>query len=66
MPADTLIKKTELEKLQKAGIEQIRVRSPLTCKTPSGVCQKCFGMDLSTREKIDLGVAVGVVSSQSL
>ncbi len=66
LPADTLIKKTELEKLQKAGIEQIRVRSPLTCKTPSGVCQKCFGMDLSTREKIDLGVAVGVVSSQSL
>ena len=66
LPKGTLIKKKELELLKQHDIDQVRVRSPLVCKTPSGVCQKCYGMDLATREEVDLGVAVGVISSQSL
>lgn len=47
-------------------LEQIKVRSPLTCHTVSGVCQKCFGMDLATRQQIELWAPIGIIASQSI
>ncbi len=47
-------------------IESVAVRSPMTCASKHGVCQTCYGYDLSTMELIDLGEAVGTVAAQSL
>lgn len=63
---DEIINKPILNTLLNAWVEQVRVRSPLTCLTPSWICQKCFGMDLSTREIIRTWSAVWVIASQSL
>jgi len=54
------------EKIVQAGIEKISVRSTLTCKSPRGVCQKCYGWDLGHNKLIDLGEAVGVVAAQAI
>ncbi len=64
--AGEVITKEIAEKIEKAGIEKIRVRSPFTCKTLYGVCQKCFGLDLSNDKMIKLGEAVGIISAQSI
>ncbi|MFH1509715.1 MAG: DNA-directed RNA polymerase subunit beta' [Candidatus Nealsonbacteria bacterium] len=54
------------EKIVGAGIEKIIVRSTLTCKSPRGVCQKCYGWDLGHNKLINLGEAVGVVAAQAI
>jgi DNA-directed RNA polymerase subunit beta' len=53
-------------KILESKVEKVRVRSPLTCKTIRGVCQKCYGWDLGRNRLIDLGEAVGVVAAQSI
>jgi DNA-directed RNA polymerase subunit beta' len=47
-------------------VESIRVRSPLTCKTPGSVCQKCYGWDLGNNQMIKKGEAVGIVAAQAI
>lgn len=47
-------------------LDDVKVKSPLTCHTVSGVCQKCFGMDLATRQQIELGAPIGIIASQSI
>lgn len=47
-------------------VDYVKVRSPLTCCTISGVCQKCFGMDLSVRKLVEIGSPIGIISSQSI
>jgi DNA-directed RNA polymerase subunit beta' len=54
------------QKIEKTGIEALRVRSPFTCKTLYGICQKCFGLDLSNNQLIKLGEAVGILAAQSI
>ncbi len=49
-----------------AKIQQVTVRSPMTCKVARGVCQKCYGMDLTTGEIVDVGEAVGVIAAQAI
>ena len=61
-----LIDKEKAQQIAATGIEQIRVRSPLTCKTKHGVCQKCFGYDLGKNKLVELGEAVGIVTAQSI
>jgi DNA-directed RNA polymerase subunit beta' len=48
------------------GLEPIMVRSPLTCRTHAGVCQKCYGHDLSQAKLVSIGEAVGVIAAQSI
>ena len=68
----TMIKKGELitydiaVEIDKSGIEEVWVRSPLACVLKRGICQKCYGMDLSTRHLVPIGEAVGVVAAQSI
>ncbi|GIW71747.1 MAG: DNA-directed RNA polymerase subunit beta' [Planctomycetota bacterium] len=45
---------------------KVRVRSPLTCEAPLGVCAMCYGMDLSTGKRVELGLAVGIIAAQSI
>ncbi|MDP2929250.1 MAG: DNA-directed RNA polymerase subunit beta', partial [Candidatus Omnitrophota bacterium] len=54
------------DRIQKAGIEKIRIRSVLTCETTYGVCAKCYGRDLATGKIVDLGTAVGIIAAQSI
>jgi DNA-directed RNA polymerase subunit beta' len=52
--------------IEKAGIGSVWVRSPLSCALRHGICQVCYGMDLSTRKEVPIGEAVGVVAAQSI
>ncbi len=48
------------------GIEEVKIRTVFTCKSESGVCQKCYGRDLTTNKLVSLGEAVGIISAQSI
>ena len=53
-------------KLDELGIEKVKIRSALTCKTRSGVCVKCYGRDLARGNMVNLGEAVGIIAAQSI
>jgi DNA-directed RNA polymerase subunit beta' len=61
-----IITREKAREVEKMGFEKIRVRSPLTCESKAGICQKCYGMDLSRGLMIELGVAVGIIAAQSI
>ena len=63
---NALLNKENVELIANLNIEMLKLRSSLTCDTVSGVCQKCFGMDLATRETVAIGVPVGIIASQSI
>ena len=48
------------------SVTQATVRSPMTCKVPRGVCQKCYGVDLTNGDIVDMGEAVGVIAAQAI
>ena len=52
--------------IQAAGIEQVKIRSVLTCKAKRGVCVRCYGRNLATGQRVDMGEAVGVIAAQSI
>ena len=53
-------------KIEELGLERIQVRSPMTCEAPLGLCRLCYGMDLSTGQKVEEGLAAGIVAAQSI
>ncbi|MBE3595343.1 MAG: DNA-directed RNA polymerase subunit beta' [Candidatus Carbobacillus altaicus] len=53
-------------RIVEAGIERVRIRSVLTCRTHHGVCQKCYGRDLATGRQVEIGEAVGTIAAQSI
>ncbi|MFA7485783.1 MAG: DNA-directed RNA polymerase subunit beta', partial [Phycisphaerae bacterium] len=54
------------EKIEELGVDALRVRSPLTCDSPYGICAKCYGWDLSTSLLVEEGSAVGIIAAQSI
>ncbi len=54
------------EKIEKLGIESVQVRTPLTCDTTRGICARCYGMDMSTGNLVEGGLAVGTIAAQSI
>ena len=64
--AGELIDEVEVELIEKAGIEEMRIRSVLTCDTKIGVCGKCYGRDLARGTPVNIGEAVGVIAAQSI
>ncbi len=52
--------------IEQMGLEKIQVRSPMTCEAQLGVCQLCYGMDLSTGTLVEEGMAVGIIAAQSI
>ncbi|SHH76498.1 DNA-directed RNA polymerase subunit beta' [Caloranaerobacter azorensis DSM 13643] len=64
--AGELIDENMADKIIKAGIEKVKVRSVLTCKTRHGVCAKCYGRNLATGELVNVGEAVGIIAAQSI
>jgi DNA-directed RNA polymerase subunit beta' len=66
IPAGRLIDERDVERLEKANVQSIRIRSVLTCETRNGVCAKCYGRDLARGTPVNIGEAVGVIAAQSI
>jgi DNA-directed RNA polymerase subunit beta' len=69
---ETIVQKNEMitediaDKITNAGIEEVKVRSVLGCKTRHGVCAKCYGRNLATGDTVNIGESVGIVAAQSI
>jgi DNA-directed RNA polymerase subunit beta' len=61
-----LIDEKLVKLLEKMGVDQVMVRSPITCETRYGVCAQCYGRDLGRGHRINIGEAVGVIAAQSI
>ena len=64
--AGELIDEEKLDKIESAGLELIKIRSVLTCKTKQGICARCYGRDLATGSLVSVGEAIGVIAAQSI
>src|SRR6202161_824195 len=63
---NTLLDEQHVRRMELEGVDQINVRSPITCETRSGVCASCYGRDLARGRSISIGEAVGVIAAQSI
>ena len=61
-----LITERIADKIEKAGITKMEIRSVLTCKCPNGICQKCYGLNLATGNVVEVGEAAGIMAAQSI
>jgi DNA-directed RNA polymerase subunit beta' len=66
IPTGTLLDEGLVRMLETEGVDQIKVRSPITCETRYGVCSHCYGRDLARGRPISIGEAVGVIAAQSI
>src|SRR5690606_40689858 len=64
--AGTLLDERAVRKLERYSIDQVLVRSPITCETHYGVCAQCYGRDLARGHRVNKGEAVGVIAAQSI
>lgn len=65
-PAGTIIDEHMAQAIEASGLDGIKIRSVLTCKTRNGVCAKCYGRDLARGTPVNMGEAVGVIAAQSI
>ncbi|WP_066688020.1 DNA-directed RNA polymerase subunit beta' [Christensenella intestinihominis] len=64
--ANEMITNEIAERIEKAGIEEVYIRTVFTCKSEHGVCAKCYGANMATGGPVDIGEAVGVIAAQSI
>jgi len=64
--AGTLLDEEEVEQIEGFGIDEVKVRTPLTCDTRYGLCAKCYGRDLGRGSLVNVGEAIGVIAAQSI
>jgi DNA-directed RNA polymerase subunit beta' len=64
--AGTLLDEDKVERIEAAGVDEVKVRTPLTCDTRHGLCAKCYGRDLGRGQMVNVGEAVGVIAAQSI
>src|SRR5258708_1123824 len=64
--AGTLLGEDEVEAIEALGIDEIKVRTPLTCDTRYGLCAKCYGRDLGRGHLVNVGEAAGGIAAQSI
>src|SRR5438132_215149 len=64
--AATLLNEDEVENIEALGIDEVRVRTPLTCDTRWGLCAACYGRDLARGSSVNVGEAIGVIAAQSI
>lgn len=65
-PAGILLDEDAVDKIESCGIDEVKVRTPLTCATRYGLCVKCYGRDLGRGTPVNVGEAVGVIAAQSI
>ena len=63
---NTLIEEPQVEVINQAGVQELRIRSVLTCENTNGVCGHCYGRDLARGTPVNMGEAVGVIAAQSI
>jgi DNA-directed RNA polymerase subunit beta' len=63
---NSIIDETLAVEIEKAGIERVAIRSPLTCESTDGICAHCYGRDLARGQPVTIGEAVGVIAAQSI
>jgi DNA-directed RNA polymerase subunit beta' len=63
---DDVLDHDRVRRVTSAGVDSVKVRSPLTCELIHGICAKCYGMDLGRGKMVELGSAVGIVAAQSI
>ena len=61
-----MIEEWHIEPINAAGIQEVKIRSVLTCETKNGVCGTCYGRDLARGTPVNIGEAVGVIAAQSI
>ncbi len=66
VPRNTLLDEPSVHAIGKAGVQEVRIRSVLTCETTNGVCAACYGRDLARGTPVNMGEAVGVIAAQSI
>ncbi len=66
VPSGVEIDEANLEKIEAAGVERVKIRSVLTCRSKRGVCAECYGRDLARGKKVNIGEAIGVIAAQSI
>jgi len=66
VPRDGYMDIRTAEKVENAGVKKVKIRSVFTCKSKFGVCAKCYGMNMATAQKINIGEAVGIIAAQSI
>ena len=64
--ANEVIDEEKVEEIENAGIERVKIRSPLTCETKRGICKKCYGRDLGHGHDVNVGEAIGIIAAQSI
>jgi len=64
--AGTIINERMVDKLETGGVDEVHVRSPITCETRFGICSQCYGRDLARGHVVNVGEAVGVIAAQSI
>jgi len=64
--SNTLLDEDAVDAIEAAGIDEVKVRTPLTCETRHGLCAKCYGRDLGRGTPVNVGEAVGVIAAQSI
>ncbi len=66
VPIGELIDEPRIEAIDRAGIDSVKIRSPLTCESRGGVCATCYGRDLARGTQVNVGEAIGVIAAQSI
>jgi len=66
VPADAMITEEKAKEIQATGIEEVYIRSVLSCKCKVGVCAKCYGANMSSNNPVKVGEAVGIIAAQSI
>ena len=66
MEKGVIISEDDIEKIEASGIDNVKVRSALTCETQPGICASCYGRDLARGTPVNIGEAVGVIAAQSI
>ena len=65
-PAGSMFDESGVNRLEEMGVDEVKVRSPITCDTRYGVCSNCYGRDLGRGHLVNIGEAVGVIAAQSI
>ena len=66
VPKNTLINENDVEKIDAAGVDSVKIRSVLTCEAEDGICAACYGRDLARGTAVNLGEVVGIIAAQSI
>ena len=66
VPANTMVTKEQAQLIDNAGIKSVKIRTVLTCKAKLGICAKCYGKNMSTKEVVPYGEAVGIIAAQAI